>query len=94
MKGQPFLSNKVATRLWFGMVIGFKKHYNHNSRYAPHVEEYGPQGPIYNIKASFFTNQGSLMALVCDGDRYCSFTHPQQTICPYVEVSGAPEAYF
>ena len=45
-----FLATKAATWLCIGMVIGSDHPHPHNGKYAPYVEVYGPQGPIYKYK--------------------------------------------
>ena len=36
------------------MVIGNDHPHPHNGKYAPYVEVYGPQGPIYKYKRAYF----------------------------------------
>ena len=50
-----FLATKAATWLWFGMVIGNDHPHPHNAKYAPYVEVYGPQRPIYKCKGPTFS---------------------------------------
>ena len=50
-----FLVIKAANWLWFGMVIGIDHPQPHNVKYAPYVEVYGPQGPIYKYKGPTFS---------------------------------------
>ena len=54
IKGCLFLATKAATWLWFGMVIGIDHLHIHNGKFAPYVEVYGPQGPIFEYKGAVF----------------------------------------
>ena len=69
------------------MVIGNDHPHPHNGKYAPYVEVYGPQGPIYKYKGLLFlSNQGSHLAVVWYGDRYDHLHIHNGKFAPYVEI--------